>query len=301
LSSSDTSFAFEDAKQRGLWRAVFTAMGSPCELLCETEDPRLAKRLADFARNEARRVDRKFSRYQPGSVVNAIHARHGKRFHVDDETARLLDFGAALWRLSDGAFDLTSGVLRFAWSFDEGRVRADPSRVPELLKRIGWGRVGWQPADIILPEGMEIDFGGIGKEYAVDRVADWASAQSNCPVLVNFGGDLRCVGPPPASGAWQVGIESIETFGKATKRIELQSGALATSGDARRHIEIEGKRYGHIFDARTGWPVANAPRSITVAAPTCSQAGSYSTLAMLQGEGAEAFLDAEGARYWCLR
>jgi thiamine biosynthesis lipoprotein len=120
-------------------------------------------------------------------------------------------------------------------------------------------------------------------------------------VLINFGGDLRCVGAPPASGAWQVGIESIENFGKATKRIELKSGALATSGDARRHIEIDGKRYGHIFDARTGWPVANAPRSITVAAPTCSQAGSYSTLAMLKGEGAEAFLDAEDARYWCLR
>ena len=276
-------------------------MGSPCEVLCETDDPRLAKRLGNFARGEARRVDLKYSRYQPGSVVNAMHASHGKRYRVDDETARLLDFGAALWRLSEHAFDLTSGVLRYAWSFDQGQARADTSRIPELRKRIGWDRVGWQPADIILPEGMEIDFGGIAKEYAVDRVADWAASQTKCPVLINFGGDLRCVGAPPASGAWQVGIESIENFGKATKRIELKSGALATSGDARRHIEIDGKRYGHIFDARTGWPVANAPRSITVAAPTCSQAGSYSTLAMLQGEGAEAFLDAEDARYWCLR
>ncbi len=234
-------------------------------------------------------------------MVNAIHARHGKRYRVDDETARLLDFGAALWRLSDGAFDLTSGVLRYAWNFDQGPVCADPARIPELLKRIGWSRVSWQPADLILPDGMEIDFGGIGKEYAVDRVADWASTQSNCPVLVNFGGDLRCVGAAPASGAWQVGIESIENFGKAMKRIELTSGALATSGDARRHVEINGQRYGHIFDARTGWPVVGAPRSVTVAAPTCSQAGSYSTLAMLQGEGAEAFLTAEGIRFWCLR
>ena len=103
------------------------------------------------------------------------------------------------------------------------------------------------------------------------------------------------------AGAWQVGIESIEKFGEAARRIELKSGALATSGDARRHIEIDGKRYGHIFDARTGWPAPEAPRSITVAAETCSQAGSYSTLAMLQGEGAEAFLTAEGVQYWCLR
>ena len=276
-------------------------MGSPCELLCETDDTRLAKRLGDFARSEARRIDRKYSRYQPGSVVNAIHARHGKRYRVDGETARLLDFGAALWRLSDGAFDLTSGVLRYAWNFDQGPVCADPARIPELLERIGWDRVSWQPANLILPDGMEIDFGGIGKEYAVDRVADWASTQTNCPVLINFGGDLRCVGAPPASGAWQVGIESIENFGKAMKRIELTCGALATSGDARRHVEIDGQRYGHIFDARTGWPVVGAPRSVTVAAPTCSQAGSYSTLAMLQGEGAECFLTAEGIRFWCLR
>ncbi len=297
----ETTSAIQDTKQRGLWRSVFTALGSPCEVSCETDDPRLAERLGNFARSEARRIDRKYSRNQPGSVVNAIHARHGKRYRVDDETAGLLDFGAALWRLSDGAFDLTSGVLRFAWNFDQGPVRADPARIPELLKRIGWGRVGWQPADIILPEGMELDFGGIGKEYAVDRVADWARTQTNCPVLINFGGDLRCTGAAPASGAWQVRIESIENVGKASKRIELSSGALATSGDALGHFQIDGQRYGHLFDARTGWPVQGAPRAITVAAPTCRQAGSYSTLAMFQGEGAEAFLDAEDARYWSLR
>jgi thiamine biosynthesis lipoprotein len=148
---------------------------------------------------------------------------------------------------------------------------------------------------------MEIDFGGIGKEYAVDRVAEWIAVRSDIPVLVNFGGDLRCSGRPPRAGAWKVGIESIERAGAAVRRIELASGALATSGDAKRHIEIDGVRYGHIFDARTGWPARGAPRSITVAAETCSQAGSYSTLAMLQGKDAEAFLDAERVRYWCLR
>ena len=281
----DTTAAIQDTKQRGLWRVVFTALGGPCEILCETDDPRLAERLGNFARGEARRIDRKYSRNQPGSVVNAIHARHGKRYRVDDETAQLLDFGAALWRLSDGAFDLTSGVLRHAWSFDQGPVRADTARVPELMKRIGWGRVGWQPSDIILPEGMELDFGGIGRDYAVDRVADWAGTQTKCPVLINFGGDLRCTGATPAGGAWQVSIESIERSGKAAKRIELHSGALATSGDAQQHFEVDGLRYGHLFDARTGWPVQGAPRAITVAAPTCRQAGSYSTLGDVPGGG----------------
>ena len=107
--------------------------------------------------------------------------------------------------------------------------------------------------------------------------------------------------PPPRRTASRrtgrgAGIDTSTPFG----RLAL-THVLATSGDAKRHIEIAGVRYGHIFDARTGWPARGAPRSITVAAATCSQAGSYSTLAMLQGEGAEAFLEAEGVRYWCLR
>jgi thiamine biosynthesis lipoprotein len=247
-------------------------------------------------------VDEKFSRYKKGSVVSAIHERCGRPYRVDEETARLLDFGAALWRLSEGAFDLTSGVLRHAWSFDNGRAEARPERIPELLARVGWQRVQWNPRtrEIVLPQGMELDFGGIGKEYAVDRVADWAAANADCPVLVNFGGDLRAVGPAPAGGRWVVGIDSPLASGAAVKRIELKSGAVATSGDAARYVEIDGVRFGHILDARTGWPPEGAPRSVTVVAETCSQAGSFSTLAMLLGSGAEEFLRAERVRYWLL-
>jgi thiamine biosynthesis lipoprotein len=276
-------------------------MASPCVVLCETEDALFARRLAAFARAEAMRIERKFNLYRTDSVVQALHESRGQRVAVDEETARLIEFGASLWRLSEGRFDLTSGVLRHAWRFDEGHCDADPTRIPALMKRIGWQHVRWEPPFITLPDGMEIDFGGIGKEYAVDRVVDWAAAESEAPVLVNFGGDLRCCGARPRGGAWKVGIESIEQFGQAARLVELQSGALATSGDARRSTVIEGVRYGHIFDARTGWPTPDTPRSITVAADTCSQAGSYSTLAMLSGAGAEAFLDAEGVRYWCLR
>lgn len=276
-------------------------MGSPCELLCETGDSGFARSLAEYARAEATRIDRKFSRYRTDSLVYALLASRGKPFRVDSETERLIEFGAALWLLSEGRFDLTSGLLREAWQFDEGKCAAFPERIPALLGRIGWQRVRWEPPFITLPEGMEIDFGGIGKEYAVDRVADWAASRSDCAVLVNFGGDLRATGAPPAGGAWMVGIESVERFGEAVRRIELKSGGLATSGDSRRSIVIDGKRYGHIFDARTGWPTPESPRSITVAADTCSQAGSFSTLAMLHGAGAEAFLAAEGVRFWCLR
>jgi thiamine biosynthesis lipoprotein len=297
----DTSSTFDLKRDQRLWRIEFSAMASPCEVLCETEDMDFALALAQYAAGEARRIDEKFSRYRPDSVVNAILESRGRSFAVDDETARLLDYGATLWRLSEGRFDLTSGILRHAWQFEEATHTPEPERIPELMRHVGWQRLQWSPPMLTLPAGMEIDFGGIGKEYAVDLVADFAARESGDPVLVNFGGDLRCAGRAPASGAWQVGIESLAAAGSAAKRVALGAGALATSGDARRYIEIDGKRYGHILDARTGWPAPGAPRSVTVAAPTCSQAGSYSTLAMLAGEGAEAFLDAEGVTYWCLR
>jgi thiamine biosynthesis lipoprotein len=83
--------------------------------------------------------------------------------------------------------------------------------------------------------------------------------------------------------------------------INLSCGALATSGDTQRYLLRDGVRYGHILDPTTGWPVENAPRSITVAADTCTQAGMLSTLAMLRGTHAEAFLEEEGVQFWCLR
>jgi thiamine biosynthesis lipoprotein len=119
--------------------------------------------------------------------------------------------------------------------------------------------------------------------------------------LINFGGDLLAVGPQPGDRPWRVGIESLASDGVAAKQIDLGVGALATSGDARRYLLKDGKRYGHILDPRTGWPVEGAPRSVTVAAPTCTHAGMLATLALLRGSDADAFLAAQGVQYWTLR
>jgi thiamine biosynthesis lipoprotein len=97
-----------------------------------------------------------------------------------------------------------------------------------------------------------------------------------------------------------VGVESVAATGTASRVIELRSGALATSGDTRRYVEVDGRRFGHIIDARTGWPAARAPRSVTVAADTCTQAGTLATLAMLQGADAVPFLEREAVQYWCV-
>jgi thiamine biosynthesis lipoprotein len=275
-------------------------MASPCEVHVATDDRALAERAFGLAANEAARIEAKFSRYRRGNVIDAINTAQGKPVVVDDETARLLDYAEQLYELSDGKFDVTSGVLRRVWRFD-GSDRV-PSReaVAALLPIVGWDKVRWRAPELMLPPGMEVDLGGIGKEYAVDRAAALVRPITSA-CLLNFGGDLLALGPQSDGKPWRVGIESLSGSTAAARHLELAVGALATSGDARRFLLKDGRRYGHILDPTTGWPVFGAPRSITVAASTCTQAGMLATLALLQGENAERFLTAQGAQHWALR
>jgi thiamine biosynthesis lipoprotein len=274
-------------------------MGGPCEVLVDTDDPAEAAGVFEIARVEAWRIEEKFSRYRADGVVHRINASGGGAVEVDDETALLLDYAATCHELSDGRFDITSGVLRRAWVFDgSSRVPADET-VRAALAHVGWSRVTWRRPIFVLPKGMEIDLGGLGKEYAVDRAAALAAAASSAPALVNFGGDLVASGPRRGGRAWGVGVDDPDRTGEAAVlRVDLERGALATSGDARRYVLWKGRRLGHILDPRTGWPVADAPRAVTVLAGTCLEAGTLSTFAILRGAGAEAFLREQGVRYW---
>lgn len=279
----------------------FSAMASPCEVQVDSPDPVLAAHLGQIAEAEAKRIETKYSRYRDDSVVTKINTSHGKPVTLDDETAALLDYADSCYKLSNGLFDVTSGVLRRIWKFDGSDNVPDKCQVAEILPFIGWNKVTWRRPELILPEGMEIDFGGLGKEYAVDSAVLKIMQVSDAPVLVNFGGDLRVSGPRAGNQRWRVAIESVDGETVSTARLEIATGALTTSGDARRFLLKNGVRYSHILDPRTGWPVKDPPRSVTVAAPTCMEAGVISTLAMLQGKKAEKFLKREGVQSWVVR
>ena len=262
-------------------------------------DRATAERIAWTVAAEARRIEAKFSRYRAGNAVDAINRAHGRTIVVDEETARLLDYAEQLFELSDGKFDITSGVLRRAWRFDGSDRVPSPAAVDALLAKVGWDKVHWRSPALTLADGMEIDLGGIGKEYAVDRAAALVRPlTSRC--LLNFGGDLLALGSQGAGRPWRVGIESLAADGRAAVEVDLDVGALATSGDARRFLRKDGRRYSHILDPTTGWPMVGAPRSVTVAAATCTQAGMLATLALLRGAQAEEFLAAQGVRHWAL-
>jgi len=173
----------------------------------------------------------------------------------------------------------------------------EKKQVKKILKNIGWQKVSRQEGGIVLPKGMEIDFGGIGKEYAVDRCVQITRQKTKQSVLVNFGGDLAMTTARKDKTPWSVG-RLITGSDEARGIFQLYSGAIATSGDANRYLLKDGVRYSHILNPVTGWSVIDAPHTVSVAAPTCIEAGMMSTLAMLQGGKAEAFLKLQEVDYW---
>ena len=280
---------------------VFSAMASPCEIHVDTREHTLALRLGQLAEGEARRIEAKYSRYREDSALSAINSSAGRPIAVDEETAGLLDYADQCWRLSNGMFDITSGVLRRIWKFDGSDRIPNESQIAAITPLIGWPKVTWARPCITLRPGMEIDFGGVAKEYAVDRALAIAREITKTPLLVNFGGDLCASGPRGDGSRWKIAIEAVDRSGGMEGLLELSHGALATSGDARRFLLKDGIRYGHILTPKTGWPIERAPRSVTVAAATCLEAGMTSTIAILQGRHAERFLKREGVRAWCIR
>lgn len=292
--------AIELVRRNNIWVGSFNAMAGPCELLMDFDDRALASHLLSIAFHEARRIERKYSRYRSDNIVHRINSGDGDEVDVDAETALLLDYADRCFQLSEGRFDITSGVLREVWRFDGSDNVPTAEAVAALLPRIGWQKVRWVSPRLQMPAGMEIDFGGIGKEYAVDRTALLLRQHVRGGLLINYGGDLCALGPRRDDTPWEVAIE-VPDDGKAPHHIiYLKSGAVATSGDARRFLLKGDVRYGHILNPLNGWPVPDAPRSVTTIGSTCMEAGMLSTFAILHGAGAELFLQEQQLEYLCI-
>lgn len=284
-------------REDGYWKGCFSAMASPCEVLMEVDDKALAQKMLDTVSAEAYRIEQKFSRYRDDNIIHKINHSNSLPVSIDEETARLIDFADELYQMSEALFDITSGVLRQAWKFDGSDNIPENEVVEALLVRIGWKKVKWDHENIELRPGMEIDLGGIGKEYAVDRCVLLIKDMTERSVLVNFGGDLAVSSARKDKRPWSVG-RTISEENNAIALFELSEGAIATSGDAHRYLLKHGVRYSHVLNPKTGWPVENAPHTVSVAAPTCLEAGMMSTIAMLHGADADAFLKHQEVEYW---
>ncbi|MBV8667000.1 MAG: FAD:protein FMN transferase [Burkholderiaceae bacterium] len=272
----------------------FGAMASRCEVRLAASDEAAARGLALAAIAEVRRIEAKYSRYRADSIVSRINAAAGNEWIAcDEETAALFGYADALFDASGGLFDITSGVLRRAWDFRQAQV-PEAIILEPLLKLMGWNRMEREREGgalyVRLPQaGMEIDFGGFGKEYAADRAGAILFELGVRHGYVNLGGDMRVIGPQPDGQPWSIAIQDPRRPNAVIAAIPVHSGALATSGDYERYFDLEGRRYCHILDPRNGMPVQYW-RSVSVLAPLAIAAGSHATIAMLMQEQGLRFL-----------
>jgi len=271
-------------------------MGSPCALHLDAESEERADPLRAEVVAEVVRLEQKYTRYRDDSLTSRINRSAGDPagLEVDDETAGLLDYAQTAFDASGGRFDLTSGILRRAWDFRSGRLPAQ-AELDALLPQVGWRLVRWRRPRLVLSKpGMQLDFGGIVKEYAADRAAELCRRRGVASALVDLGGDLAVAGPHPDGSPWRVGVRNPFGGERPLTTLAVYAGGVATSGDTERCMVVDGRRYGHLLDPRSGWPV-EGPASVTALAHHCLVAGTASTVAMLRGRSAgPAWLAAEG-------
>jgi thiamine biosynthesis lipoprotein len=270
----------------GVRKLEFRALGTQCVIQFRQKDERAALCFAAEALGWLGEFEAKFSRFRPDSIVSRVNAAAGKEWiKVDAEMERLLDLAEGLYNLTDGILDATMLPLLRVWDWKTVHEKLpEAADVKRALALTGWRKVQRRPGAVFLPEdGMGLDFGGFGKELAVDRLAQLAKSRGIKDALVDLGRDIFALGGNGVHPFWHIGIEDARKPGTCWGGLALSERAVSSSGDYARFFIHDGVRYGHILDPRTGWPVTNGLRSVTVVAQSCLEAGIYSTAVFVLG------------------
>ena len=270
----------------GAHELTFHAFGTHCRVSFAAPAPR-ASELKRLALEWVAAFEAKYSRFLPDSLISRINGAAGRvPVAIDAEAEQLFALCDQMHFITRGVFDPSALPLIQLWNW-----KADPPMIPSddaidaAKQRVGWRKVQRAPSSIFLPlAGMGLDLGGMGKEFAVDCVAQLLASRGAIAVLVDFGADVRVIGlPPDGRPGWHIGLDDPRQPGRCWCGLGLRDGAVATSGDYVRRFEIEGRNYGHILDIRSGWPVDNGNRAVSVVAPSCTLAGMLSTAAFVLG------------------
>lgn len=285
--SAIPTFTAAPAAGAALRRLSWHALGTTCEIQYACPDARQSAGFEAAAVRWVETFEARYSRFRPDSLLNRINAAAGRDWvEIDDEMGRFLDFCAGVHLMTRGCLDVTAGPLMRLWNYHTSEPRLPAAgEIDAALRLVGWDKVQRSPGRVCLPEaGMSLDFGGWGKEYAVDAVARLAREHGLRAALVDFGHDISAVGSSPGKPAWHIGLEDPAKPGSACwGSVGVSDRAVASSGDYLRGFTIDGVRYGHIIDPRTGRPVSNGCRQVTVIAPSCIQAGILATTVFILG------------------
>ena len=270
----------------GVRRVEFRALGTSCSLQFRHSDDRVALSFAADALGWLGAFEEKFSRFRETSLVSRINAAAGREWiETDVEMERMLDLAEGLHNLTEGILDASMLPLLRIWDWKQVHTSLPSAdAIKSALALTGWRKVQRRPGAVFLPQaGMGLDFGGFGKEFAVDRLARLAAERGLKDALIDLGRDIYALGGNGIHPFWHVGIEDAVHPGACRSGIALSGRAVSASGDYARCFLHEGRRYGHILDPRTGWPVANGVRGVNVVARSCMEAGVYSTALCILG------------------
>jgi len=275
-------------------------MGSPCQLQLYASSVQIAERVKKLAVERIEMLEKKYSRYRENSLLSLINQRAGtgKITAIDAETVSLLQYAEHCYQESEGLFDVTAGVLRKIWDF---KTRSLPTKkqCKQLIRLIDWQAVEWDEQGIYLPKaGMELDFGGIVKEYAADTVASLCHQLGITCGLVELGGDIAIIGTSPTIPHWPIAIQHPRKMKATLGSLTLKKGGLASSGDYQRYIDIQGQRYSHVLNPKTAFPVRGL-QAVSVIADHCIVAGSLATIAMLKGKTGVTWLQEMEIKFMC--
>ncbi|HSU50388.1 MAG TPA: FAD:protein FMN transferase [Segetibacter sp.] len=277
-----------DYAEATLQKRVLKLMGNRFEISVVSDDEQWGENLIESAISEIRRIERLLTTFSENSQTNQINANAGIRpVRVDKEVFNLISRCIKISELTQGAFDITYGSIdKRLWNFDKTMTALpDTSTAKKMVRLINYRNIvlDKEATSVFLKEkGMRIGFGGIGKGYAADRARLILEQNDVTGGVVNAAGDLTTWGSQPNGKPWTVGIADPNTKQSPFSYLDISDMAVATSGSYEKFVTINGKRYSHTIDPKTGFPVSGI-KSVTIICTSAELADALATPVTVMG------------------
>ena len=263
-------------------------MGSKFDISIVDQDSVSAQKKIDLVAKEVTRIENLISEWRPETQISEVNRNAGiKPVKVDKEVFDLTRKAIYFCKISDGAFDISIVAMDKIWKFD-GSMDKMPSEeaIKKSVEKVGYKNIVLDSVNstiFLRNEGMKIGFGSIGKGYAADKGRELMRNLGVKAGIINASGDLSTWGTQPNGELWKVGIENPFISGEISKVLFLKEASVTTSGDYQKFVEFNGKRFSHIIDPKTGYPVSGLT-SVTVVGPSAEMANGFSTSIMVLGQ-----------------
>jgi thiamine biosynthesis lipoprotein len=267
---------------------LVTLMGSKFEITLVDKDSLSAEKNIDKSIDEIRRIENLISEWKPETQISEVNRNAGiKPVKVDAEVFALTEKGIYFSKLTDGAFDISIVAMDRIWKFDDS-MNELPSEesIKNSVKNVGYQNIILDKTNstiFLKNKGMKIGFGSIGKGYAADKTRELMKNSGVKAGIINASGDISAWGNQPDGKPWAIGINNPFKDDKMAAVLYLKENAVTTSGSYEKYAEIQGKRYSHIMNPKTGYP-STGLTSVTVVGPNATMANGFSTSLMVLGK-----------------